>query len=174
MQISDDELRIAAMGMASDQGKVNFYLEELFVCPGVYLSKEYLVGDLETCLEQAGQVRDKLWGAVNHLGEVFLAPESDHQDGHKPDKKDINDLWEHLFTEGIYWASLELPFYALVMNLPINEEGAMKEWKTVLKKTARQALEKAQVSLGNSPKALKAAAQSNGWLTGGLMKIFEA
>ena len=174
MQISDDELNITAKGMASDQGKVNFYMEELFVFPSVYIFKEYLTGDLETCMEQAGQVRDKLWGAVNHMAEVFLASESDQQEGHKPDKKDVNDLWEHLFTEGIFWAALELPFYELVMTLPINEESAMDDWQTVLKKTARQALEQAQVSLGNSPKALKAAAKSNTLLLGGLKKLFQS
>jgi CRISPR system Cascade subunit CasA len=168
----ENELRISALGMASDQGKVNFFMEELFVCPSEYLSRGELVGDLETCLDQAGQVRDKLWGAVNHMAEIFLAPESDLTESHKPDKKDLKDLWEHLFTEGIYWAGLELPFYALVTNLPKDEDKSILAWQTSLKDISRAVLEQAQNSLGSSPKALKAAAQSKSWLEGGLTKVF--
>jgi hypothetical protein len=106
------------------------------------------------------------------MAEIFLAPESDLTESHKPDKKDLKDLWEHLFTEGIYWAGLELPFYALVTNLPKDEDKSILAWQTSLKDISRAVLEQAQNSLGSSPKALKAAAQSKSWLEGGLTKVF--
>lgn len=167
-----DRFYLNSIGISSDQGKVNFYLEELFTFPAIYLENEILIGYLKTCLEKAEQARNKLWGAINRLAEILLSPDADHEGGRKPDKVDKQKIIDHISAEDQYWSSLEIPFYQLLNNLPKNMEDAIDSWEKQLKRSAWDAFEFAADFIGLSPEALKARSLSEGFLGGGLKKIF--
>ncbi len=167
-----ENIRLNSIGISSDQGKVNYYLEELFSFPAIYLEKELLVADLKTCLLNAESVRQKLWGAINKIAEVMLSPESDKDGGRQPDKKDKQNLIDHIFAEDQYWVWLEPPFYQLLHDLPKKEQESMEFWNKVLQNSAWKAFEFAREYIGSSPVALKAGAQASRILRAGLKKVF--
>ncbi len=167
-----DDIRINSIGISSDQGKVNYYLEELFSYPVEYLKDPMLVATIETGLTYAGEVRKKLWGSVSALAETLLSPHIDHDGGREPDTKDKQALMEHLFAEEQYWTWLEPAFHAFVFNVPKDPEKALQEWNETLQKCAWQALEHARQYAGSSSDALKAGARASRVLAGGLHKLY--
>jgi CRISPR system Cascade subunit CasA len=172
-KIDQNRLRLQSIGISSDQGKVNFYQEELFAFPKEYLGNNILVSQLKTCLSQAKEVRDKLWGAVNRLAEMILSPDANFEEGHKADKNDKQQLMDHIFAENVFWSSLESHFYQLLNDLAADGTKAMDTWQDTLKKCAWHAYEHASDFVGTSPQALKAAALGGRMLGFGLTKVFK-
>lgn len=172
-QIDQSRIRLQSIGISSDQGKVNFYQDELFAFPKEYLGNNILVSQLRTCLTHAEEVRNKLWGAVNRLAEMMLSPDANHEDGRKADKKDKQQLMDHIFAESVFWASLESHFYQLLNDLATDDTKAMDAWQGTLGKCAWHAYAHARDFVGTSPQALKAAALGGRALGAGLNKVFE-
>lgn len=172
-KVNLNKVRLDAIGISSDQGKVNFYREELFTFPAVYLENANLQSELKTCLEQAEEVRKSLWVAVNQMADIFLAPNADFDEGRNADKKEKQALMDHLFVENHYWAELEIPFYQLLNTLPLGDDSAMDAWENSLRETAWFAFNFAADYLGFSPEALKARAKGGRVLGGRLKEIFK-
>lgn len=161
-----------SIGISSDQGKVNFYLEENFSFPVVYLHEDTLLAKLKTCLEITEETRNKLWGAINRMVEIILSGTADSQEGIKPDPNDKQQLIEHIFAENLFWVDLEVSFYQLLHYLPKKEEDAISQWHQKVQQSAWKAFTYARDFVGNSPRALKAAALAGRFLDSGLKKIF--
>ncbi|MDO9545155.1 MAG: type I-E CRISPR-associated protein Cse1/CasA [Pelolinea sp.] len=172
-RLNQSTVRMNSIGISSDQGKVNFYLEELFTFPKKYLENDRLLAQLKTCLTQAEEVRNKLWGSVNRMAEIVLSSDADREEGRKADKKDKQQLIDHIFAEYQYWSQLETPFYQLLNDLSEKDFKAMGDWQHVVRGSAWHAFEFARDFIGNSPNALKAGALGGCVLGSGLNKVFE-
>lgn len=174
-RLNQSMVRMNSIGISSGPaiGKVNFYLEDLFAFPKKYLGNDTLVSKLKTSLEQAEEVRNKLWGAVNRMAEIMLSPNADHDEGRKADRKDKQQLIDHIFAEGQYWSQLETPFYKLLNDLSEKDYQAMDEWQHVVRASVWHAFEFARDFIGDSPNALKAGALGGRMLGSGLNKVFE-
>ncbi len=170
--LDQNTIRMNSIGIASDQGKVNFYLEELFTFPAIYLEQELLIAQLKTCLEQAEQVRKKLWGAINSMSEILLSAHADHENGRRPTSNDKQSLADHINAENQYWVQLELPFYQLLNDLPEVGDEAIDQWQQNLQLSVWKAFAYARSIVGNSSVALKASAIGERILSISLKNIF--
>lgn len=164
-------LQIVAMGMASNQAKIDFYKQEIMPLPLEYLGSDELVGALGDELAKAEAVRNKFWGALRRMAELFLAPQADEKDGRKPDPEDMRKLSAHWDMDGQYWAALEIPFYNLVRILPTNQVHAVSSWRDTLRLSARSAFETAEKMVGDSSRGLKASVKARGQLESGLAQV---
>jgi len=164
-------LRLKALGMANNKAKVDFFREEHMPLPLVYLESaqsEALIGGLTYALELTESTYSKLRTAIFILAKFILFPNADHKGGLQPDTKDINNMRDYFGFERYYWGALEIPFLRLLEGLPNEPQAAMSEWKSILKDTAWQTLEKATDQVGITTHALKAAVRARGSLGYGL------
>ena len=179
--LSDKQYELMALGMAAGRldmeinasaGKVHFYRQEAFEFPAAYLKNNELVKFLEEGIQSAENTRKKLYGALNKMATLKLAPTAEDEDGHAPDPKDVNNLINHWAADRQYWASLEAPFFQLLRDLPEKGEEAINQWDDALKTSARTAFDHAAQMAGNDARALRAAVKARGQLEGGLKKLF--
>ena len=174
--ISDQILRIPirlnGFGQCTEPGKKKafFYREEKITYPADYLYDEENSALLTRCMDMTNTVQGQLFGAMSVLAERFLASESDLSEGRKPDPSAKDALRKHLFSEQLFWDELEIPFYALINEIPRQKDEAVRNWAETVKRIARDALEDAIQSLGTSPQAMKAGAQASRMLNAGLKK----
>jgi len=177
----DKQYTLLALGMAAGRldmeinasaGKVHFYRSESFSFPGEYLQKVELVYTLQKRIEIANDIRKKLYGALARMATLILSPTADNEEGHKPDKKDVQNLMDHWESERQYWAALEAPFFQLMRDLPSKGEDAITQWDIVLQETAQTAFDYAAHMAGNDARALRASVRARGQLAGGLKMLF--
>jgi CRISPR system Cascade subunit CasA len=165
--------RYAALGMANNQARVDFYRSERLPLPLSYLAPE---GDLftdylETALEMAELVRRQLWGAARTMATYVLVPQADAEEAHRPDPADMDNLTSQWAVERDYWVRLEIPFYDLVEALPHDIKGALDAWHITLRRTAWQAFDYVAAQIEHDPRNLKAAVRGRGQLAAGLAKV---
>lgn len=176
--VSDGELedhhtyRYMALGMASNQAKVDYFRNQHLPLPGAYLQNQELVSDLKTVLDAAENVRSRLGASLARTASLLLSPTSDHPEGRKPDRKDVNNLLSHWAFDRFYWAALEIPFLELLEALPRERDNALDAWDQVLQQTARQVFDQVECRLGTQPRALRASVRGSGQLQGSLRKLF--
>ncbi|NMC80824.1 MAG: type I-E CRISPR-associated protein Cse1/CasA, partial [Chloroflexi bacterium] len=168
-------LTLAAYGMSTDPGKkkVYFYRGEQFEFSDALLASPNLANTLEKALNDAEALRNQLWGAVNSMAGLLLAPESDQGEGRKPNADDQKKLLAHWNVEGLYWAALEVPFYSFLDHLPDDPEAAFNQWKTDLRRAALRAFEQSVSLSGSNVRALKASAKGQLQLYAGLKKVLD-
>lgn len=150
---------LLALGMASDQAKIEFYREERMPVPAIYLHDRRLVSLLKAGLERSEQARQALSRALFRLAEYIIAPDTGKTESRKPRREDIRPLVDHWNVERQYWASLGSAFWRLVENLPQSGEAALVAWVETLMRAAREAFESAENLAGNDARVLKAAAE---------------
>lgn len=167
-------LQIRALGMASNQAKIDFYKQETMPLPLKFLQSDQLVNMLGDEIEKAEEARTKLWGVLRKMAELFLSVQVDLPNGRKPDPEDIKKLMAHWNAESLYWAGLEVPFYDLLRDLPSDPVGSVSRWRKIVRFSARRAFEGAQRLIGLGFRALKASAQARSQLDRGLAHIFES
>lgn len=160
------KVNIAAYGMCTEPGKqkVYFYRRDSFEFDDAILQEPALVGCLGDALKDAETLRKELWGILSQLAEQALAISANQEGGHKPGSKDIQNLVQHWDAEGLYWNGLEIAFYHFLNHLPDDPDRALRDWRLVLRSAAWSAYNQTVSGLGNTPRAMKAAA-----LTGGRM-----
>lgn len=163
--------RCAALGMANNQAKVDFYRSERMPLPMRYLANEELVNRLDSALALAEAVRSKIWGAARTLAKFILAPQADAEEGHEPNRDDMDALMEQWAVERDYWVRLEIPFRRTMERLPDDVEGAMTVWRETVRRTAWAALDRVAGNLEHNPRNLKAAVRARGQLAMGLKKV---
>jgi len=167
--------RYMALGMANNRAKVDFYRAEKMPLPLDYLTDEVLVGRLEEALSLAEDVRGQLWGAARTLARFVLAPEADQgEEGHEPNRDDMDALMTRWAVERDYWVRLELPFRQLLETLPQDVDAAMTAWRETVRRTAWHALDRIAADLEHDPRKLKATVRARGRLAGGLKKVLKS
>ncbi len=166
------QYRFAALGMANNQAKIDFYREEHFPVPAEYFLMPELVGWLTEALELAEAVGRVLQQALHRLATLMLSPTADDPEGRRPDRGDVDHLTAHWGGRRMYWADLEVHFWELLTALPNAGDKALETWKQTLYHTARRAFERVAASLGETPRALKAAARADRQLNGALFCVF--
>lgn len=165
--------RLAALGMAADRAKVMFYREEHMPLPIAYLQELAHVEQLQSAMEVAQAVSQRLYAALSAMAELQLSFNADHKDGRKPDANDVSRLRGHWGAERVYWASLESAFQRLIEGIPLDAHAAQVEWRLRLRKAAWEALEYAIRLAGEQGRALKGAVKARSLLGGGLKKILD-
>jgi CRISPR system Cascade subunit CasA len=161
--------RLDLAGLCSDQAKVHFWRSERLPLPLTYLEEEKLVEQLGRALSIAEEVGAIVRDAARALATLLMAQSSDEQTGRKPDRKQVDQLADHLATERRYWARLETPFKRLLVDLAadreVDDEGelrygrqAMPVWAAEVRRAAEGAFGESTRAAGTTARALKAAA----------------
>ncbi len=173
--------KLTAMGMAAGRldmeinasaGKVHFYRHEEFDFPATYLQKQELVRLLEENIEASKNTQNKLYGALNKMATLKLAPTAYDDEGHPPDLKDVKNLINHWAADRQYWVALETPFFQLLRDLLEEGEAAIHRWDTALQEAARAAFDHAAEMAGNDARALRASVKAQGQLHYSLKQLF--
>jgi CRISPR system Cascade subunit CasA len=165
------KLRFAALGMANDQAKVEFFQEDHLPLIVDYLRGEELVEGLKNCLEKAETSHARLRSAAQWLALLIISPQSDGKtwkDINKENRDQAGNLVAHWNVDRFYWQQLELPFFHLLQDLPQNRK-AMQAWDESVQHIAWEALERTIGFAGTSTDALKAAVRARGML-GAMLK----
>jgi CRISPR system Cascade subunit CasA len=162
-------LRCMALGMASDQAKVEFYRREHLPLPPAYLKEPQLVDLLTKALGAAENAASELWKASSTMAAVLLAPDEDSERRANPD--DVRDLRANMGTERRYWAGLEPLFRETMQALPEQGIEAMRRWFDWLRDAAWSSFNEVSDGLGDDPRALKAAVRGKEQLAQGLGKV---
>lgn len=167
-------LRCMALGMASDQAKVEFYRSEHLPLPPAYLKEPQLVDLLTTALEAAENTASELWKASSTMAAVLLAP--DEEDERRANPDDVRDLRATMGAERRFWAGLEPFFRETMQALPDQSIEAMRRWFDWLREAAWTTFDDVSGGLGDNPRALKAVVRGREQLAQGLGKVlkFEA
>jgi CRISPR system Cascade subunit CasA len=166
--------RFMALGMANNQAKVDFIHEEHLPLPLIYLENEDLVGHLSTALDLAEQTRFALRKAGQRLALLLISPKSEGKKWQEVDrisKEDAESLYAHWAVDSYFWQQLEIPFSALLMDLPSSLD-ALQNWQKAVQRSAWQALDQAAAYAGTDAAALKAAVRARGSLGYSLNEIF--
>lgn len=164
-------LRCMALGMASDQRKVEFYRSEHLPVPPTYLNDPQLVDLLTKSLEAAENTASELWKASSTMAAVLLAPDEGVERRANPD--DVRDLRATMGTERRYWAGLEPLFRTTMQALPEQGVEAMRRWFGWLREAAWRSFNEVSDGLGDDPRALKAAVRGREQLARGLGTVLK-
>lgn len=162
--------RIMALGMASDQAKIEFFRAERMPLPLEYLQDAALVERLAQALERAEGVAQQLWGAARTLATYLVAPNQDTGEGRSAQREDLDQLMGGWDIQRPYWSRLEVPYFRLMEQLPSAGEEALAAWFTLLRRTAQDSLERVLAMVENGPRGYKAAVQARQQLAAGLAK----
>lgn len=164
-------LRYMALGMASDQAKVEFFRSEHLPLPLAYLDNVALVDLLFRTLAAAENVASELWKASGTMASVLLAPAEDSE--RRPDPDAVRNLRESMGTERRYWALLEPIFRQTIQALPHEGSEAVVRWLGWLRDAAWRAFDEVSDGLGDDPRALKAAVRGREQLVRGLGQVLK-
>ena len=162
-----------ALGMANDQAKVEFCRAERLPLPVQYVRKdEQALGQLTHALEWGEDVGRTLRHAAFRMAHQWLKGQKGDDEGggiRRESGKDPRDtLIEHWGVERHYWADLEVGFRRLLLALPDDAIDAPLVWQRLLRRTAWASFEKAEATLGGSPRALRASVKAREQLAAGL------
>lgn len=173
--LSHRRLHLAAYGMCTEPGKakVHFYRGERFEFDDRILSDRILVSHLNSAITRGEELRRELWSVMTKLATLYISFNADHEDGRKPDPKDVQNLVNHWNAEGLYWNRLELPFYTFLNRLSEDPAGALQAWESELRAAFRSAYQQTANGLGENQKALKAVAQTQGLVSRAIKKVLE-
>ena len=163
--------RIMALGMSSDQAKIEFFRAERMPLPLAYLKNRAIVERLEQGLAVAEAVSQQLWGAARTLATYLVAPHQDSGEGRSAQREDLDQLMGGWDIQRPYRAKLEVPYFLLMERLPHAGEEALGEWFVLLRRTAQDSLERVVSTVENGPRGYKAAVQARQQLAGGLAKV---
>ncbi|MDA1127756.1 MAG: type I-E CRISPR-associated protein Cse1/CasA [Chloroflexi bacterium] len=151
------QFALVAFGQSANQAKINFWRTERMPVPMEYLADEALVELLGSAITKTEMVGSDLRNAVT---EVALNIVDSREEAYK--------VRDHMSPLGVYWASLEAPFYELLSEIPIGQEESLKTWSLNLKRLAWDSFESATNGLSRHPRALKATAMGSARLARGL------
>ncbi len=145
---------VDALGMGSDQAKIEFWRHEHMPLPLAYLGNNELVNRLGSALSDAGKGAKALNGALWVLGISLLSSGE-----RTPETEDVRKCVGHLAADSLYWSRLEGQFYRfLTNNLPQSpdHEKTLMEWSKRVIKTARESFDDVVRDLDRSARTHKA------------------
>jgi len=158
--ISDQRLfRLSAMGMASDKAKILFYQQEELPIPVKYLENINLVRELNVMLELGENCSKKLFGALSVYARIAVDGNDNSEENGRLKKlsQDAEKFREHLGGDRFFWVEAQRGFLDLLIDLPVNEEGAKNNWVNHLRLTTLSAFDQAITFSGNSTRYQEAA-----------------
>ena len=168
--------RAAALGMSKKQAKVYFFREERLPLPLAYLSDDSLVNMLADALDRTASLAFDLVQVVRRVGMFLQDPEADSKkwgELNRNTKTDINNWVAYTGVERHYWANLDIPFQTFMVDLAQKErEAMMRDWFSILQRTANNAFEQATQYVGTDGKSFKAVERGRGYLSYRLNEIF--
>ncbi len=167
-------MRYMALGMASDQAKVEFFRGEHFPLPLAYLDNPIVVETLTRGLLAAEGVASELWKATGTLARWLLVP--DEESDRQPNPDDVRDLRATMAAERRYWALLEPHFRQTMQAIPQDSVTAITTWFAWLRQCTWEVFDQVCNGLGDDPRALKATVRGREQLArglGALLKIQE-
>lgn len=167
--------RFMALGMANDQAKVEFFREEHLPLPLPYLKQSALVSVLSAALTLAEQCRSALWNSISLMALLVISPKSDGKtwkDIDRISKEQAAALYNHWAVERYYWSGLEIPFLALLRDLP-EDALAINTWEETVRSAAWRSFERAEKLAGVDTQALKSAVRARTVLVRLLKELFK-
>lgn len=124
----------SAHGMVSKNAKISDWRTDRLQVPASIFVNKQAVQELLTGIDIAEKVASHMETAIKKAAFVILP-------GAKKAKDDRKKLIKYMLqdTETFYWQRLDLPFYDFVLSLP-DEGSALKDWFSILRKNAENAL----------------------------------
>lgn len=167
----DQTYSTLAVGMSKKQAKVFFFRQEQLPISLGYLTNEILVEKLDNAINISGAVAFDLVQSARRMGMYQQVSNVEEKGWQKQwaglnvnAKSAINDWITHTGMERNYWASLDIPFQAFIVELALNEEKALAEWYAQLRKSALSSFQLATQSLGNDARSFKAMVKGESYL----------
>ncbi|MDL1901996.1 type I-E CRISPR-associated protein Cse1/CasA [Anaerolineae bacterium CFX9] len=164
----DYPLRLQAVGMSSNQAKINFYRQEELPLPPELLDGSHQLVVAEA-INNADVTAEKLRSAVNILADNVLM----RGGSGKPDSSNRTNLTKQWDSLSLYWAELEPHFWTFVTGLVAGNPAAEDQWSSALVRSARTALSQSEKMAGDSPWALKGGVAARWYLNTELKKLFQ-
>lgn len=154
-------IRLAALGMNSNQAKIAFWRHETMPLPLAYLGDPDLRSSLQEAVALAEDTASALGKAVWALGTIV----SQIQEGAKADRDRVEQYKRNLAPKTRYWSRLEQPFRNFILDLPgddDHQDAFLGEWCRTVSRAARQVLDQIVSGLDSSPRTLRAIYQGAG------------
>jgi CRISPR system Cascade subunit CasA len=173
-------IRFLVFGLATEKGKaasITLTRMEHLPLPLKLTTEPKLVERLEFGLYQAEKVKSMLINIAQRMGMFAYLEGADQlkwkskRDVSDNDRKRINNWITHTGMERNYWASLDLPFQAFIVELARDEEKALDKWHAQLQKSTWSSFQLATQSLGNDARSFKAMVKGESYLRYRLSEI---
>ena len=166
------------MGISKKQAKVFFFRLEQLPIALDYLTNDDLVARLEICLSTAGTIAFDLVQSARLMGMVQQIPKVD-ENGWQKQWGGLNanasgaiTAWiAHTGMERNYWASLDLPFQSMIIELAEDSDKAQVNWRAHLRRSALSAFDLAANHAGEDARAFKAVIRGESYLRNRLNKV---
>lgn len=143
--------QLDAIGIGAKQAKIFLWRHESLPLPLVYLNDENLSGDLQLALTYSENAAIALKSTLrSYAMDILFTPER------PPDWDIVRDYIEHFGGENIFWSELEIPFYHLLIALPMNRKDAFTIWLDKLRQMTWIAFDSVTRDSDNSARTLKA------------------
>ncbi len=163
-------IRLSAYGMATGQAKVELWREEHIPLSLDYLEDQQLLARLRAELAKAESVGESLDNALFVLAKFIVCPAAD-EPGVKYDRTVVRRVADQFNAVSHYWASLEVPFYSLALDLVGDMEEAILEWNASIKRLAWEALGIELDGVERDSRTLKASVNARRVLGAGLARV---
>ena len=153
------------VGLASAPSKASKFVlwrHERMPLPAALLQDADLIENLGLLIAEAENTARDLDARMWYVSRLFLAPQSDRQDGRKPDPDNVRQLLNDLNPQRAYWARLEGHFYELLQGLAVDTAASRERWRDAVEREARKAFDEACAALGTSVRAIRAVARVSG------------
>ncbi|MAT97773.1 MAG: type I-E CRISPR-associated protein Cse1/CasA [Anaerolineaceae bacterium] len=166
-----------ALGMSTKPGQatVYFYRDEYIPLPLAYFQTPDLVMQLRDALERTDLLSKALYHAIQVMGMHWQIPDADNKkwgEINRNAKSAINDWVDYTGAERHYWASLDVPFQSLIVELPQDTETARANWWAQLRQSAQNAFDQAAEYTGSGPRSFKAVVRGQSYLNYRLSELF--
>ncbi len=150
---------IQTLGISTDKAKINLWEHTTIPLPVTYLQDKDLVLYLADAISETEKVSNVLRKGTRNLARNLLA----FKDGDKPDPKVVSNVASSFDVLGDYWASLEVPFYSLMVELPNidDKKSRIYQWvRSDVKQAAQKSFDRCVNGLSSNNKSLKAIVQA--------------
>ena len=163
---------VSAMGLCSEQKRVDFWRHERVPLPLAYLGDDALVGILRAALGLAEDVARALGRAVRGLASTVLQG----GEGRRVDRGAVTQLVDSLGQPAGYWSSLEPAFPTLLQVLPEADEEvretALVAWAATVEREVWRAWSEAIAGLPENARSMRAVVAAEGGLSMALGSLF--
>ncbi|NJL73502.1 MAG: type I-E CRISPR-associated protein Cse1/CasA [Candidatus Competibacteraceae bacterium] len=161
-------LQLDILGLCSDQAKVNFWRHERLPLPSLYLTDPKSAVHVHELLELSRNAGSALQAALRTLAEHLTASRlgGNTRSGHR---ETIDKLARSFGGMAAFWGALEPEFQRQYVELPDKDwEELQAAWCCVLRRCARQALERVFSGYEESARSLRAVTEAKRHLNGRL------
>lgn len=190
--------RIAAVGMAKGQAKIEFIRAESTPLPTAFLEDDKLLPDISKALkyaEDVGKLINRCTFLLAWLIHKPNTPEQKFDDQHKAfDEQQLIDnklkaggnnvskdreaqqayqLFQSFGAERLYWSGLEIQFHRLLQDLPTNRDASLENWRKQLRHAAYAGFQQAETYAGRNLRSQRAIVKAGEYFQRGLARLLE-